>query len=152
MSDMDLLAKLLASKGKDDDMDDHEKSSKMGVLQALKDEMGKMIGGGLGSVKKVTVAAPDEAGLKEGLDKAQDLISQGVNVDDDSNPETQDDDDDAMSFAHGGMVGDDHEHEAEEVMSGAADMPGAEDDVADGLADLDADDLRDLVRSLRAQK
>ncbi len=51
--------------------------AKMGVLKELRkmamDDMGEPLKGGM---KKVTVAAPDEKGLKMGLDKAEDMVEQ----------------------------------------------------------------------------
>jgi hypothetical protein len=108
MSD-NLLGKLMAKKGADDEMDPNYKQSKMKVLKDLHDEMSKLMAGDLGGLKKVTVAAPDKQGLQEGLSKAQELMGHGVNLDDDSNPETQDDDheheaDDSPMMSQGGAV------------------------------------------------
>lgn len=61
----------------DNDMKD---VAKLKVLKHLKEMASNMMGddvkGGLDGMKKVTVAAPDTAGLKHGLDKAKDVIGQ----------------------------------------------------------------------------
>lgn len=55
-----------------------KRKAKMDSLSELSDEMSKMIGDdfskGMGKMKKVTVASDSEEGLKEGLDKAQDIM------------------------------------------------------------------------------
>lgn len=110
----DLLAKLMAKKGADDEMDPDYKSSKLAVLQQLKDEMSKMMAGdlhGAAGLKKVTVAAPDADGLKDGLAKAQDLMGKGEVLDDDSHEGELDDGDEAPEA-------DDHEHEADDAEGG----------------------------------
>jgi len=59
-------------------MDPDYKASKMGVLKGLYKDMGGLLGDELkshmGGLKKVTVAAPDKAGLSMGLDKAEDML------------------------------------------------------------------------------
>lgn len=95
----ELFRKLMEKKGADEEMDPNYKQSKMQVLKDLHDEMSKMMAGDLHGLKKVTVAAPDQEGLQEGLAKAQDLMGKGEHLDDDS------------------LLGDDdHEHEADEPM------------------------------------
>lgn len=105
----DLLAKLMAKKQQDDEMDPTYKSSKMQVLQNLKDHMTQMMGGDLSGLKKVTVAAPDSAGLAAGLSQAKDLMAKGG----DAAP--------AMADAN-----DDHEHEAEDDDSTMEPAEGSE--------------------------
>lgn len=59
-------------------MSDLHKKSKMSMLQSLRDEMGGMMSEDLKpghEMKSVEVAAPDEAGLSEGLDKAKELVA-----------------------------------------------------------------------------
>lgn len=52
-----------------------DSKAKMSILKEMRkmamDDMGEGLKGGL---KKVTVAAPDDQGLKQGLDKAEDLV------------------------------------------------------------------------------
>jgi hypothetical protein len=54
-----------------------EQSSKLKVLQECMDSMDEMMGGDLDSKKKMkaTVIASDKKGLKEGLEKAEDVVS-----------------------------------------------------------------------------
>lgn len=62
-------------KRKDKMLSENEKDAKMSVIKAMRDEAAQQMGGKLEGLKKVTVASPDEAGLKAGLDKAKELIS-----------------------------------------------------------------------------
>lgn len=119
MSD-NLLGRLMAKKGASEDMSPEYKQSKMQVLKDLHDEMSKMMAGDLHGIKKVTVAAPDQAGLQEGLSKAQELMGKGTHLDDDSDPDTMDD----------------HEHEADDMMSDGGMLPVG-DDSAEG-SEMDA--------------
>lgn len=141
----DLLSKLMASKGQSDDMSDDYKNSKMAVLQQLRDEMTKMMASdpeGMGSLKKVTVAAPDSAGLQEGLHQAQSLMGKGVNLDDDSNPATEGDAAPVMA---------DHEHEADDSMQPAegSDMTHPDDDSLDAMS---PEEMKALLKQLMAAK
>jgi len=57
--------------------DEDKKMAKMKALKELRSAMSGMDGEGIGkamSMKKVTVAAPDDAKLKEGLDKAKEIV------------------------------------------------------------------------------
>lgn len=74
---MSMLDKLMEKKKKEaKPLDPMYASSKMSMLQALKDEMSGMMKGDLEhkGMKKVEVAAPDSEGLKEGLDKAKEVV------------------------------------------------------------------------------
>lgn len=52
-----------------------KKKAKMNALMSLKDAMSQLIGSDIkGGMKKVTVAADDEKGLKKGLDKAKEML------------------------------------------------------------------------------
>jgi hypothetical protein len=55
-------------------MKDMEKDAKLAVLQKLKERASEAMKGGLGGLKKVSVAAPTEKGLKEGLDLAKETV------------------------------------------------------------------------------
>jgi rRNA maturation endonuclease Nob1 len=57
-------------------MDPMEKNAKLGVLKEIKDMASKKMGEDVAGLKKVTVAAPDEKSLEEGLDKAKDLVGE----------------------------------------------------------------------------
>lgn len=54
-----------------------EQKAKMDNLTALRDEMSSMMKGDLAPGAKVEVAASSPEGLKDGLDKAQDVVSAG---------------------------------------------------------------------------
>lgn len=145
----DLLSKLMAKKGQDDTMSPDYKKSKMDVLQALKDEMTKMMGGDLGGLKKVTVAAPDSAGLQDGLKQAQSLMGKGVDVDDDSNPATADDSSDPLA-----ALGADHEHEADDsdATMEPAEGSGMEHSDDSALDAMSPEEMKALLKQLMAAK
>ncbi len=128
----DLLRKLMEKKGADDDMSPEYKSSKMQVLKDLHDEMSKMMAGDLHGMKKVTVAAPDQAGLQEGLSHAQELMGKGEHLDDDS-------------------MEDDHEHEAEGGMLPVEqdDAEDTEDEAMEANPDAGEDDPEELEAQIR---
>ena len=71
-----------------------DSKAKMSILKEMRklamDDMGEGLKSGL---KKVTVAAPSEDGLKEGLDKAEDMIGmmpEGENSEGDANKDYED--------------------------------------------------------------
>jgi len=72
---MNDMMKLLDKKG--DKMDDKEKAAKMSVIQDLIEQLSMMLqDDSMGMpMEQVTVAAPDEEGLEEGLEMAQDMVS-----------------------------------------------------------------------------
>lgn len=133
----DLLAKLMAKKGQDSEMDPDYKDSKMAVLQQLKDEMTKMMAGDLGgaAMKKVTVAAPDSASLQAGLAKAQDLTA-------------GDDSDEADAE---GSEAPDHEHEADDAMEPAegSEMSHPDDSSLDAMS---PEEMKALLKQLMTAK
>ena len=63
----------------DESGDSMKKDAKLKVLKQLRQMAADMVGGdvkdGLDSMKKVTVAAPDKAGLEDGLAKAKDMLA-----------------------------------------------------------------------------
>lgn len=69
----DMLKEMMKMKG-EKKMNPMEKKAKLGVLEEIlgmaEDEMGNELKG----LKKVTVAAPSEEGLKEGLEKAEEIV------------------------------------------------------------------------------
>lgn len=74
--------------------DEDKKMAKMKALKELRDNMSEMAQDGLGkalSMKKVTVAAPDTENLKEGLDKAKDLVNEMPNGEEKPEDENEDD-------------------------------------------------------------
>jgi len=65
--------KEMTKKG-DKSLSPNYKKAKMSMLEALKSEMSGMMGDDLKGLKKITVASPDKEGLKEGLDKAEEML------------------------------------------------------------------------------
>jgi hypothetical protein len=55
-------------------IDPKRRDVKMGLLKEISDMAGQSMGDDVRGIKKVSVAAPDKAGLAEGLDTAKDLI------------------------------------------------------------------------------
>lgn len=74
---------------------DMKGEAKMKVLKHLKEMAAQMMGddvkGRMEGMKKVTVAAPDASGLKQGLDKAKDLVGKMGDFDH-GKPEESDED------------------------------------------------------------
>jgi hypothetical protein len=70
---IDMLKKLMKEKG-GNKVDPTAKKAKMGVLKEIRDMAASDMGEEVKGIKKVTVAAPDEAGLKEGLEKAEEIV------------------------------------------------------------------------------
>lgn len=70
---MNDLKKLMEMKGKKK-LDPMAKKAKLGVLGELKKYASDMMTNDVKGLKKVTVAAPDEEGLEEGMDKAKELL------------------------------------------------------------------------------
>jgi len=63
--------------GKKKELDPAKKESKLGVLKDLKSTMSEMMGEDMkGKMMKATVAAKTPEDLKEGLDKAKDIVSE----------------------------------------------------------------------------
>lgn len=76
---MDKLFKLMEKKKQEGkQMDPMAKDAKMSMLKALRDEMSGIMKGDLedSKLKKVEVVSNDEEGLKEGLEKAQDVVDE----------------------------------------------------------------------------
>lgn len=68
------MLKMLEGKFKKSDMSPEEKDAKKSVLGDLVKEMNGMAANSIKGLKKVTVAAKDNEGLKEGLEKAEDMV------------------------------------------------------------------------------
>lgn len=67
------LKELLGPKKK---IDPTEKEAKLAAIKGMRKMAGDMMADDMKSMKKVTVAAPDAEGLKEGLEKAEDVVEQ----------------------------------------------------------------------------
>ena len=75
MKDMKQMMEMLSKKDESKEMSQEDIQAKMDVLQELLEFASKHAGDDIvGKLKKVTVAAPSEQGLKEGLVKAQDMV------------------------------------------------------------------------------
>jgi len=71
----ELMEKLLNADNNSDENSELEKNAKVEAIKKLRGKMSKLIGEGIqGKMQKVVVASPDKEGLKEGLDKAKDII------------------------------------------------------------------------------
>lgn len=91
-----MMKMLMAKKREGKTLSDSEKKSKLQALGGMRDMASQMMGDKLKSLKKVTVASDSKPGLKEGLHKAEDLISQSP--DDEHEPK-----EDSM-YSEGGNV------------------------------------------------
>ncbi len=75
MKDMKQMMEMLSKKDESKEMSQEDIQAKMDVLQELLEFASKHAGDDIvGKLKKVTVAAPSEQGLKEGLVKAKDMV------------------------------------------------------------------------------
>lgn len=73
----ELMAKLMKSKSKDEEPQD-KLDARRCVLEELRDEMKSIMKEALADgLKKVSVAADSKEGLKEGLDKAKEIVESG---------------------------------------------------------------------------
>lgn len=78
-------------------MDDKAKA-KLKVLMDLKKMAADMMGEDIQSgIKKVTVASPDKAGLKEGLEKAEELLGESDEMEDEDMMEDESEDEMPMA-------------------------------------------------------
>lgn len=69
-------------------MEDLKKKAKLGVLGEIRGLASKLMQDGLsGKMQKVMVAAQDKEGLKEGLEKAKDVLDQMPKKDESEEPE-----------------------------------------------------------------
>lgn len=88
------MMKMLAGKK---DLSDKEKKAKMDVASSLRDDMSGEMKKKMHPMKKVSVMAPDQAGLQKGLDAAKQIAKAA--------PSGMSDDDD-MAMEEGGEVAD----------------------------------------------
>lgn len=75
---MDELKKMMAKKGQPEKMDDSAIQAKLDVIKELLEmahsAMGNKMKGDMDEMHKVSVMAPDQEGLEEGLDVAHDAL------------------------------------------------------------------------------
>lgn len=79
----DLMEMLMKKKGMPEKADENVKSAKMQAIQELMQVLEGMMGEDIDSMRKVTVAAPSEEGLEEGLDKAKEIVSEMPEMEED---------------------------------------------------------------------
>lgn len=72
--DNKMFKKMMDKKKEKPMLSDMEKNAKMSVMEDLKSQANSALGDKLKGLKQVTVAAPDQEGLAEGLDKAEELV------------------------------------------------------------------------------
>jgi hypothetical protein len=104
---MEALLKALVKKKADKDMDPTYKDAKMGILKQISDLAAGHMGNDIKGLKQVTVAAPDDEGVKAGLDVAKDVVgspdleqaAQVASDDDDDGDEMSEDEIDALIAA-----------------------------------------------------
>ena len=94
---MDEFMKLLAKKAKEQKGPMHgpKMDAKAAMAKELSDSLGSDIMDGIKDMKKVTVASDSEEGLKEGLEKAEDILGKSKMEDseeEDSEEESEDED------------------------------------------------------------
>ena len=75
------LKELLGAKKK---IDPIEKEAKLNAVKGMRKMAGDMMADDMKSMKKVTVAAPDQEGLEMGLEKAQDVVEEMPEMEDES--------------------------------------------------------------------
>lgn len=85
---MNEFKKLLLEKAKNGKfLSDSEKEAKMDVIKEMKGMMKGMMGDDIRGLKKVTVASDSPEGLKEGLEKAEDVIDAKMGDEESEEPE-----------------------------------------------------------------
>lgn len=148
-----LLESLMKKKGADEDMSPEYKQSKMKVLKDLHDEMTKMMGADLGGLKKVTVAAPDQQGLKEGLAHAQELMGHGTHLDDDSAEDDHEHEaEEPEMMSHGGMLPVNSDEDAASEEDAMESNPDVNDDVDGESGDAELEAKIKLLQAKLAQR
>jgi len=75
------LKELLGAKKK---IDPIEKEAKLAAVKGMRKMAGDMMADDMKSMKKVTVAAPDQEGLEAGLEKAKDVVEEMPEMEDES--------------------------------------------------------------------
>lgn len=92
--------KMMKMLGKKRDLSEHEKNAKLEVMKEMRDEAAKAMHGKLDGLKKVSVMSDSKSGLKEGLDKAKSMMSNGGQISDRemSNMRDKAEDDQSNSF------------------------------------------------------
>ncbi len=89
---MDEFMKLLAKKAKEQKGPMHgpKMDAKAAMAKELSDSLGSDIMDGIKDMKKVTVASDSEEGLKEGLEKAEDILGKSKMEDSEEEEDSED--------------------------------------------------------------
>lgn len=95
---MDEFMKLLAKKAKEQKGPMHgpRMDAKAAMAKELSDSLGSDIMDGVKEMKKVTVASDSEEGLKEGLEKAEDVLESKMEKEEDESEEEMEDSEEEM--------------------------------------------------------
>lgn len=138
----DKMKKLMEKKQDGKELDPTYKDAKMSMLQALRDEMNGMMKDDLQghSMKKVEVAASDKAGLKHGLEKAQEIIG------DSDGPEGED----VSGVKSPDMY--DVSPEMEEEASESGQEESSEDEGSEGLSEEEQAELERLMAKAKMKR
>lgn len=70
----DKFLKMLSGKKKKRELSDEERNAKLNVMKDMRDMAAGAMGDKIKKLKKVTVASDSEEGIKEGLDKAKEIV------------------------------------------------------------------------------
>jgi len=95
---MDEFMKLLTKKAKEQKGPMHgpRMDAKAAMAKELSDSLGSDIMDGVKEMKKVTVASDSEEGLKEGLEKAEDVLESKMEKEEDESEEEMEDSEEEM--------------------------------------------------------
>ena len=126
-----MLKEIMKKKKPDMNMDPNKKKAKMDILKEISGMAADDMGEGMKSYKKVTVAAPDSSGLKEGLKKAEDMVGNKSSSDESESPSTS-----KMDMSN--------ESEAE-------DMVGTVKDYVESC-DMTPEQIDEVIKALEAKK
>ena len=142
----DKLMKKLDKKGKK--LEPNEKEAKMNVVKELSKQAGDMLGDKVKGLKKVSVAAPDKAGLEKGLDVANKIIKGGLpGSHSDKNP------DDKMEEAEEEMGSDlDHDNEEGESPEHKEAVLGEEPSMVEECQDKSPEEIEKMIQELQNLK
>lgn len=140
------MKEILKKRKPDANMDPIKKKAKMGVLKEISDMAGGAMSDDLKGLKKVTVAAPDKAGLSMGLKKAEDMLQD--NGDHNTKAAAEDAEEEVEN----------HDFSGDQGGKGDADKATATGGPADELkdsvesCDMSPQDIEDLMKILESKK
>lgn len=152
---MDKMKKMLDKKKDKGKMSDVQRDAKMSVVKDMKDMASEMMGDKIKGMKKVSVASASGEGLKEGLDKAREMISgmseDGHSAMDDDQNMMEDKAEDAIHDSGDGEFskgeGSDNKHEMLEEA-----MESPEEEAAENEDEEDHEEIDKKIAELMAKK